>query len=357
VQALINITVHRPDAADSEARIVEMIASANFPIGSDRVDLALQRASEAYPRSVGEGLLRRIAAGLELPYRATELLKDVTAVDDGPIAAAALDRTTPERVARGAFAVIGPKTVGTLLDQFFALHEDYDRDRAAWGRADHQSERDEYQRVNAAIRATCNHSFLVALLERADTDQPVRIALMAGLFASHERHDEEERPNISEEMRPALLLALQHWIGTMLASPQADRHQFAGVVRAVTRLADPQFVPGLQRMLERDLADWTGARDEYARARRGGPSPDVTHSYTLEYQRAFAAIGGEAVVRLMKGYLPDLRFGTSAACALCEIWNRAHPSAKAPHFASWHAYSRAKPLRTPRRGAAETLST
>jgi hypothetical protein len=130
-----------------------MIASPDFPVRNDRASLVLQRAFEAFPEAVNNGLLRRIASGLELPYRAREFLKDGAAVDDGPIAAAALDRTTPERVAKGAFAVIGPKTVGTLMDQLFALNEEYQRDRNAWGRAERQAERNEYQRLRDAIGA------------------------------------------------------------------------------------------------------------------------------------------------------------------------------------------------------------
>jgi len=237
------------------------------------------------------------------------------------------------------------------------LHGKYLRDRNAWGRPEHNAERSEYQRVQDAIGASRKDSFLAALLERAEIDEPARIEFMADLLARHGRRDEEEALNIGEETRPALLRLIQRWIDTMLASPQANRHQFATVVRASARVPDPQFVPGLRQMLERDLADWTQAREEHARSPyRGASSPDVTHSHTLEYQRALAAIGGDATVSVLKNFLTDLRFGANAAGALFEIWNHEHPSAKAPHFASWHDYSRSKELRK-QRATPETLST
>src|ERR1700693_5539792 len=84
---------------------------------------------------------------------------------------------------------------------------------------------------------------------------------------------------------------------------------------------------GLRRMLERDLTDWARAREEHAKSGRGGVlTPDVTHCYRLQYRTAFGAIGGAEVIALMKGYLPDLRFGSDAACALMDIWKREHPS-------------------------------
>ena len=155
-----------------------------------------------------------------------------------------------------------------------------------------------------------------------------------------------------------MVTTIRRWIDVMLESPQANRHQFAAVARAAARLPDPQFVSGLRRMLDRDLADWARAREEHAKAPYRGPmSPDVTHSYVLDYQRAFAAIGDGGAVAVLKDYLPDLRFGTNAAGALLEIWNRDHPSGKARHFAFGQDYSRAKELRKQRREDPRNLAT
>jgi hypothetical protein len=123
------------------------------------------------------------------------------------------------------------------------------------------------------------------------------------------------------------------------------------------RFPDPQFVPGLRQMLERDLTDWARAREERAKAAHRSPSsPDVTHDHTQGYRSAFVAIGNDAVAAL-KGYLPDPRFGVHAAGALAEIWNRDHPSGKAPIAAFGQDYSRAKQLEKQRREAPETLPT
>src|SRR5262249_4901289 len=112
------------------------------------------------------------------------------------------------------------------------------------------------------------------------------------------------------------------------------------------------------RMLDRDLADWARAREEHAKAPYRGPVPhDVTHSYVLDYQRAFAAIGDDTAIGTLTGYLSDLRFGLQAAGGLLEIWNREHPWGKPPHLAFGHDYSRAKELRKQRRDDPASVTT
>jgi hypothetical protein len=319
----------------------------------DRADFVIGRAYAAHPRAVAEGLVRRIAAGLELPFRGDDYLKDIAVVDEGPVAAAALDMTRPERPGRGALAVIGPRTVA-LVDRLFALDEEFRRD---WG-VRNEAERNDYRRLRDAIGRTRTNSFITALLDRAETDQLARIEMLADLLAWHLRPEGDQPEIVAEEFRPALVRAIGRWIDAMLNSPEANRHQFAHVVRAIAQFPDPQFVPGLERMLERDLADWTRAREERAKSRGiRSSSPDASHAYTLDYQRALVAIGGGEVVGILKRYLPHLLFGADAAGALSDIWNREHPSPTARPFASWHDYSRAKGLQKQRREAPDTLAT
>jgi hypothetical protein len=358
LQLLGNLVAHPVGSGDPRSRVTAMIAAADFPLRDDRANMMLHRAFERFPEAVNDGLLQRIASGLELPYDAPELLESTTVVDEGPVAAAALDSGTPERIAWGAFAVIGPTTVGALMDRLFALHDERSRNPAARGQAENQAWSNEYQRVKAAVGKARSSSFIPALLARSNTDAPARIALLADLLACHGRQGEGEQLAVGNELRPALLNTVQHWIDTLLGSAQANRHQFADVVNAVTRCPDPQFVPGLERMLARDIADWTRAREEFRRSpQRGGLSPDVTHSHMIEYQRAFAAIGDKTAVEVLKSYLTNLQFGMQAAGALFEIWNRNHQPNTKRLFGSWRDYSRAKALRGQRRDALSSLPT
>jgi hypothetical protein len=353
LQELAQLAAHPDHAAAARERITEIVASPGFPVRSDGSDTALRQAYEARPEAVSEGLLRRIAAGMELPFRAEDFLSKTAVIDYGPIATAALSMETPERAAHSAFGVVGPRTVGVLMDRIFALDEEFRRN----GQPIDQAKRNEYSRWRDGIAHARRESFLAALLERADSDQPLRIAQMADFISWHQRQ-EEATPIAADNFRPALVRVIGRWIETLLQSPQANRHQFAEVVNAAARVPDAQFVPGLHRMLERDLTDRARAKEQYMRSARRGPStPDVTHDHTTVYQRAFAVIGGDATVHLMKSYLPDLRFGTRAAGALYEIWHREHPPAETRRFASWPDYARVKTIHAQRSNAPETLPT
>ena len=152
--------------AETETRIEELIAAPSFPARGD-VAHALQEAQAAYPGAVRRALQRRIAARLDLPFRAHEFLAGGDALDEGPVVEALLDAGAPEMVTRAAFVVAGPKTVGAAIDRLFELHQGYLRDRNAWGRAEHQAEREEYRRLRNRHRALRGKdSFLTAVLEQ-----------------------------------------------------------------------------------------------------------------------------------------------------------------------------------------------
>jgi hypothetical protein len=358
VNSLRRLAARQVKDAETETRIEELIAAPSFPARGDVAAQALQEAQATYPSPVRRALQRRIAARMELPYRAREFLAGGDALDEGPVVDALLDAGTPEMVMQAAFVVVGPKTIGAVIGRLFKLHEAHERDRNGWGRAEHQAEREEYGRLRTAVGASREDLFLTAVLERAETDDPLRIEFLADLVRWHGRPGgDEERSNIQEDIRAAMVRTLQRWMNTLLESRQANRHHLAAVSRAMIRFPDPQFVPGLRQMLERDLTDWARAREERAKAAHRSPSsPDVTHDHTQGYRSAFVAIGNDAVAAL-KEFLPDPRFGVHAAGALAEIWNRDHPSGKAPIAAFGQDYSRAKQLEKQRREAPETLPT
>ena len=67
-----------------------------------------------------EGLRQRLEAGLELPFHAYDLLKQLEVTDEGPIAAAILDISRDNRDVNATAVMAGPKTVGALVDKYLA---------------------------------------------------------------------------------------------------------------------------------------------------------------------------------------------------------------------------------------------
>ena len=91
-----------PSEADKQ-QIAAAIEAADFPARDQNASWQAQRAWERYPEQVAQGLLRRLEAGRDLPYRASDMLTTVASVDDGPIAATAtnLDAAATLRACRG----------------------------------------------------------------------------------------------------------------------------------------------------------------------------------------------------------------------------------------------------------------
>lgn len=334
-----------PDATE---RIQRLLESQDFPIRSDNARAVLEDVQKRYPQETAAAFLTRIERGLDLPFGIEEILELVPPVESGHLVTLARDVNTPEPTARAALALLGPQVVGRMLDELLALDDRLDR----VGREGYESERKEYSRIQEALSKTRDRSFFAALLERAGATHPSRIRLLADLLSRRGGLGETDVLTLDAETRAALVPMLQRWIDSMLRSPEANRHQFSYVVRAAGCLGDASFVNGLKAMLERDLTDHARAREERMRATHPGPlTPDVTHSYAIQYQRTLAAIGGREVTQLMIEYLPDLRFGVTAAGVLLDVWQRGQASQGNNSLAPWRDYSVVKTRRSQRQNA------
>ena len=93
--AVLGLLLDEEPTLDVAKGIEGAIASKELPVRDDHGRSTLDLAFERYPEPVAGGLLRRLEAGLELPYSAHDYLSNVTR-DDGPIAALALDAKSPE---------------------------------------------------------------------------------------------------------------------------------------------------------------------------------------------------------------------------------------------------------------------
>jgi hypothetical protein len=155
---------------------------------------------------------------------------------------------------------------------------------------------------------------------------PSEVCLLADLLAGHGKELERSVLQVKGELREGMIGAVEHWANVLLASPDATRSQFAKIATAVERLPAPRLASVLLRLLSADLSNWRVAREEFTAALNKGKRirSDTQTSWTLQYRRAFAAIGSAEVVEAMKAYLPDAGycgFGFDAACALKDIWD------------------------------------
>jgi len=118
-----------------------------------------------------------------------------------------------------------------------------------------------------------------------------------------------------------MIAACRRHAEILLASPEATRHQFAELARAIRRVPCPALTDVLGRLAAEDLARWRRAREERARTPGGTIGADARVSHTGEYSRALAAVADDKAIELLKQYLPDPLFGYDAAVGLRQIWN------------------------------------
>jgi hypothetical protein len=135
---------------------------------------------------------------------------------------------------------------------------------------------------------------------------------------------------------------LIRWADTLLASPAATRSQFAEIAQAAERLASPELVPTLLTLLAEDLERKRRAMEELleARKQRRHLQNDARMCWTLQYQRAFSAIGDGRTIDAMKNYLLDPEFGFEAAHVLKAVWRKSQSTLEeADLWRSWPDFS------------------
>ena len=308
-----------------------LIESAEFPVRDQHAAWGVEEAYKLYPDDVTTALLHRLQAELEVPFRSDEILRmSDLAIDDGPLVDFVMGEREPRSVAGASMGILGPNTVGKLIDKLIGM-------KAKLGKPEHSADRqlaERYHDLLDSISRTRPSSFVKAILERSSTVVPEEIGVLADLISRHGK-SADETGQTDSTVYAELIAAVGRWAEVLLASPSSSRSQLASVATAIGRLSARELVSVLGRMLAQELTGWRSAQAKWMAAQKSGgrPTPELRSldrtGYTRLYRRAFAAIGGSEVVELMKGYLPAVGFdgfGVDAAHVLKEIWDREHSS-------------------------------
>ena len=320
LNTILAANVHDSGAAHKVRELVERI---DFSAKDQDNGWVIHRAYELYPQEVVAALLSLLEQSKSVPYRADEMLRmsDVL-IDEGPLVDCVLNHADDGRAATNAVSVVGPKTVGNLIDKIFAVYSrirDNDRNET--------SLRDEHHRLIRLVSSARTGPFIQAVLERANTEDPEEIYSLTHLISRHGRGVERERLTLAPETHERVTAAVKRWAGILLVSPEATRAQFAEIAQAAERLESPELVPVLLTLLSEDLKRRNRAQEEWLEAQRQGRhiQNDARMCWTLQYRRAFAAIGNQHTINAMKNHLRDPEFGFDAAHVLKAVWKEMQP--------------------------------
>jgi hypothetical protein len=204
---------------ERDAGIIAAIADPNFPVRDQHGGSFLYFAQERAPTAVLQGLRQRLDAGLELPIRAGDFLRQMDVTDEGRIVTTILDVSHDDRSVNALAVIAGPKTVGALVDKFIACAQ------ALQAARNDRALSEEYHRLRSRIAATRAPSVIAAVMARAATDDPDIIGSLASLIFLHGDHDNRKLPlPVDPAVKPQLIGILRTWVETVISSPGAKRY-------------------------------------------------------------------------------------------------------------------------------------
>jgi hypothetical protein len=325
--------------ADSTA-LADSIASPDFPARDQNAAGMLHRSFRNYPGPIAQGLLRRLEAGLEIPFRTEDLLTDVPSIDDGAIAAGALDPETERKTGHVAARIVGPKTTGSLIDIYLDVNKSFSTPE---GRTD-RALADRYDAIRRQINTTRASSFVPAILSHHASNEPRVIGALARLVAQHGSEDEDRKkplPLGSDQIAPFVSM-VRGWVDALIPLADSDPHLVAEVASAVGRVGRVELIPDLRRLLDADLAR---LQKETQGGRRRGARTLCSNQYSI----AFARIDGDAIVPVVSEYLENHEFGFMAGVLLVEAHHRQVNTAMWDPMRRWPDFSGVEAARERRR--------
>lgn len=321
------------------SKVRELIEKIDFSGTSRDNSWLVYRAHDLYPGDVVGALVSLLESGRSVPFQTEELLRasDVV-IEEGPLVELVLRNSGEKNGAEVAVSVVGPGIIAQLIDQLFAL---LTKIKVNEGMRN-QALSDEYHRLLGWISNTKLDLFTHAVLERAQTENLDEIALLADLISRHGGSVERGLLRFERAAHSVVTTVIQRWAKILLASPEATRAQFAEIAQTAERLGSAALVPVLHELLLEDLARQKQSMEKLADARKNGShiQNDAHMSWTFQYRSAFAAIGDDQTVQIMKTFLPNPDFGFDAAYVLKAIWKGPQTEqAEGGIFRSWPDFS------------------
>ncbi|MDQ8698136.1 ATP-binding protein [Hyphomicrobium sp. LHD-15] len=329
---LVNL-VHTGQELSPE-EIQQAIAEADFKANRDNASTLLSQVHAKAPVATAQGLAKRLEEGRDIPFGCEELLAEAPLKDDEVFIQQLLGGA---KFDKAISKICGPNAVEAML------HEAYERyQKLKDTRSDAAS--NSYHQIKDFLEATRPDVFVQALLRAQGTDNLAKIALFADILSQHSvTHTSEPLPQIRT---PELVALLQAWTVKFLAE-DATRYQMSELASAIGRVGDPDLLPSLLSLLDRELTMLAADKEAIRQAISQGGG---RHGLTLHenaYMTALERTGGAGLVEAMSCKLTHPDFARPAAVVVKRLWLREQPRDDNPPFRSnWPDYSKVEAKRS-----------
>lgn len=305
--------------ATSREQILQLLQSTELVRSDHRIYSLLRDVVKTYPEETAKALWIQSKKGMRPPVDVARMLTLHEGFDeDGEIADTVLGSSQVTEVAGIASALASTSSILKILDTILAAEQvDGERLRV----------------LQALVAGSRDEAFFTSLLSRAQSANVRQSGQMADLLVRR-LQDARTRPKIPAEARPALVVALKRWVDLLLGESMPNRGKLATLAEAAGSSGDPQLLPDIERLLERDQA-------ELGRQRKLHPRQGIT-SFEQLYRLAFVLIGGTDAEQALARWLPNLQMGEMAAQGLVEIWLSSQTSSEDSWPGTGRQFSQAK---------------
>ena len=318
----LRAALYSSDGEDHVAELVELIATVDIKSQQDSQAALIHEASRRYSEAVGQGLLRRLKDGRELFYGADDILaaSGIVIEDDTLVEMALAPPKRNDFRAEAAASVLGPASVGKLIDAKLALNAEL----KALRRYD-EGLANRYYGLRELIAHAPGASVLIAVQQRAASANNDAIHELSKLLSRKQEYGARARPFPNNAHAEVAKLAAE-WGERLVASGDtATREQFAAIADLIAQFPSVGLLSILHRLLEVELTKYRTLRKEAATEQWQGPAANGARmNHFPSYQRAFAAIRSSETTALMVSYLSDEHFGDTAANVLQSQWADLH---------------------------------
>lgn len=314
----LHAVVYARDGKDHSAELTELIATIGIERNQDAEVGLIYEASKKNTKEVAQGLLQRLRDGRDLFYGADDLLATSGMVieDDALLEKALSSRERIDSQADAAASVLGPISVGKLINAMLAVHAEIKN----LGKHEERLS-DRYHSLRGRIAHVPGASLVAAVKARAAPASNEDICEFAELLCRNDDGGERSRP-FSDETHAIVEQMCQQWGARLIASgDEATRHQLSAVAKLIGHFPSVELLPMLKQLLDDELRRYRAFRKQAeAEGLHSKATDEARRMYTNHYQVAFNAIKSPETTALMIRCLPDEYFGESAARVLKLQW-------------------------------------
>nr|WP_321440569.1 hypothetical protein [uncultured Hyphomonas sp.] len=318
--ARLRAMIYAQSPADRSNDVEALVAS--MPMERDEyqsVGGLLFEAGKLYPRAVAQGLLQRVRKGSEIYFRADDILamSGIVVEDDALLAIALEPGGHSNSHAEAAASVLGPISVGKLIDAYLEVHDclrpggKYDKAAGTW-----------HGVLRMRIGHTPGSSLVSAIQARAKDASPEHVAEMANILKRRDDEIDRGRP-FDNAAHAAMNDLIRDWTDRLLSMGDlAKRHHLASVAWLAAKCPSVELLPVLKRLLDEELRRIKHFR-ERVRASEQRDERALQESrmlYDTAYKDAFTVIVAPETTAMMREYLPEELFGEVAAIVMKVQW-------------------------------------